>query len=178
LTWTLDEIVLPFGGPESVEWGMIRKQTARKIIEDFPTPIDIGPDSMELKITGIISSGVIIDKLREVVKRAEKETAQLIVTDPEFEMYTGKYAVGRAKIGQKGPNFDAETGFIVQQYDLTLVQFAEGGLTEDGNTSDKELDEDGVGFGDLDSVFEDIISPHINLYLKRLYHLLHILQLS
>jgi hypothetical protein len=164
LTWTLDTIVLPFGGPESVEWGMIRKQSAKKIIED-PFPVDIGPDTMELKITGKIASGVIIDQLREVVKRAEKETAQLIVTDPEFVMYTGKYAVGRAKIGQKGPQFDADTGLVVQDYTLTLVQFAEGGITEDGDTADKETDEDGVGFGDIDGIFEDILIDQFpNIY--------------
>jgi hypothetical protein len=165
LTWTLDEIVLPFGGPESVEWGMIRKQTAKKIIEDFPFPVDIGPDTMELQITGQINDGVIIDKLREVVKRAEKETAQLTVTDPEFSMYSGLYSVGRAKIGQKGPQFDPTTNTIVQDYTLVLVQFAEGGLTEDGNTGDKELDEDGVGFGDLDGIFEDILIDQFpNIY--------------
>jgi hypothetical protein len=165
MTWTLDEIVLPFGGPNSVEWGMIRKQTAKKIIEDFPTPVDIGPDSMELTIQGKINDGKIIDQLREVVKRAEKETAQLTVTDAEFDMYTGKYAVGRAKIGQSGPQFDPATNTIVQDYQLTLVQFAEGGITEDGITGDKELDEDGVGFGDLDDVFEDLLIDQFpNIY--------------
>jgi hypothetical protein len=165
MTWTLDEVELSFGGPESVFWGMIRKQTAKKIVQNFPTPVDIGPDSMELTITGKLINGVIIDQLREIVKRAEKETAQLTVTDPEFDMYTGLYAVGRSKIGQKGPQFDPETGSIVQDYTITLVQFAEGGLTEDGDTGDKIGDEDGVGFGDIDGIFEDILLDQFpNIY--------------
>ncbi len=165
MTWTLDEHVLPFGGPESIQWGIVRKQVAKKIIENFPTPVDIGPDQMELTITGQIQDGAEIDKLREIIKRAEKETMQLTVTEPEFDMYTGLYAVGRAKIGQKGPSFNPETGKIVQTYNIVMVQFAEGGINEDGNTGDKETDEDGVGFGDIDGIFEDILIDQFpNIY--------------
>ena len=157
MVWTLDTIDLPFGGPESVQWGILRKQTANKIIEQMPFPVDIGPDSFELQIKGRITSGVEIEKLRETVRRAEKETAQLEVTDPEFTIYTGKYAVGKAKIGQRGPQFDGTTGKIVQEYNITLVQFAGGGTFSDGLSGDLTLDEDGVGFGDLNVLFEDIL---------------------
>ena len=158
-TWVLDTVDLPFGGPSSVQWGILRKQIANKIIEQFPFPVDIGPESFELQIKGQITSGVEIEKLRETVRRAEKETAQLEVlpTTDEFAIYTGKYAVGKAKIGQKGPQFDGATGKIVQDYDITLVQFAGGGTFNDGNSGDKVLDEDGVGFGDLNVLFEDIL---------------------
>ena len=165
MTWTLDEFLLPFGGPESVSWGIVRKQVAKKIIENFPTPVDIGPDQMELTITGQVEDGAKIDTLREIIKRAEKETMQLTVTDAEFDMYTGLYAVGRAKIGQKGPQFNPDTGKIVQNYNVTMVQFAEGGLTEDGNTGDKVEDEDGVGFSGLDDIFENILIDQFpNIY--------------
>ena len=159
VTWRLDTIDLPFGGPQSVQWGVLRKQTANKIIEQFPFPVDIGPDSFTLQIKGKIVSKLEIEKLRETVKRAEKETAQLEVlpSSDEFSLYTGIYAVSKAKIGQKGPQFDAATGKIVQDYDITLVQFAGGGSVSDGLTGDLNQDEDGVGFGDLNDLFEDII---------------------
>lgn len=171
MTWTLDTVNLPFGGPTSIEWGIVRKQTANKIVENFPFPVDVGPNAMELKITGKITGATEIDKLREVVKRAEKQTIQLIVTDPEFTMYgsgsstDGLYAVGRAKIGQKGPQFDASTGLIVQDYDITLVQFAEGGSVGEGDTADLIEDEEGVSFGDLNTIFEDALFDQFpNLY--------------
>lgn len=157
MTWILDTVNLPFGGPESVQWGILRKQTANKIIEQFPFPVDIGPDSFELQIKGMISSGVEIEKLRETVRRAEKETAQLEVTDAEFDIYTGLYAIRKAKIGQRGPQFDGVTGLIVQDYDITLVQFADGGSISDGLEGGLNLDEDGVGFGDLNDLFDDIL---------------------
>lgn len=159
VTWILDTVDLPFGGPQSVQWGILRKQTANKIIEQFPFPVDIGPDSFELQIKGQIASGIEIEKLRETVRRAEKETAQLEVlpTTDEFSIYTGKYAVGKAKIGQRGPQFDAATGKIVQDYDITLVQFAGGGVFSDGLSGDLNLDEDGVGFGNLNDLFDDIL---------------------
>ena len=55
---TLERVVIPFGGTEAVQWGILRKQTGNKIIEQIPFPVDIGPDSFELQIKGKISSGV------------------------------------------------------------------------------------------------------------------------
>ncbi len=159
VSWTLDTIDLPFGGPQSVNWGVLRKLTANNILEQFALPVDLGPDSFELQIKGQISSGVEIEKLRETVRRAEKETIQLDIlpTDNEFAIYTGKYIVSKAKIGQKGPQFDGATGKIVQDYNLTLVQYAGGGTFSEGLSGDLNQDEDGVGFGNLNDLIEDIL---------------------
>ena len=158
VSWTLDTIDLPFGGPSSVNWGVLRKLTANNILEQFALPVDLGPDSFELQIKGLISSGVEIEKLRETVKKAEKDTIQLEVLpiDNEFAIYTGKYIVSKAKIGQKGPQFDGATGKIVQEYNLTLVQYAGGGTFSEGLSDDLVQDEDGVGFAALNDLIEDL----------------------
>ncbi len=158
VTWTLDTVDLPFGGPSSVNWGVLRKLTANNILEQFALPVDLGPDSFELQIKGLISSGVEIEKLRETVKKAEKDTIQLEVLpiDNEFAIYTGKYIVSKAKIGQKGPQFDGATGLIVQDYTLTLVQYAGGGTFSEGLSDDLVQDEDGVGFAALNDLIVDL----------------------
>ena len=166
VTWKLDTIDLPYGGPQSVTWGVLRKLTANNILEQFALPVDLGPDSFELQIKGQISSGLEIEKLRETVKKAEKDTIQLEVLpeDDEFAIYTGKYIVSKAKIGQKGPQFDGATGKIVQDYNLTLVQYADGGTISDGLSGDLNQDEDGVGFANLNDLIADIaldIFPNI-----------------
>ena len=159
MTWTVNSILLPFGGPQTEKRGVLRRQTANKIIEQFPFPVDIGPQSYELTITGLIHAighaGSNADQLWEDLKNAEKPTVQLVVTEPEFAKYSGLYAVNKMDIGMSKPMFDATSGEMVKEYNITFVQFAEdiGEL----DTGDNSLDEPGIGFGDINITFGDMI---------------------
>lgn len=162
MTWKIDTITLPFGGPQTVQRRVLRRQTSNKIIEDFPIPVDIGPQSYELRITGLIhargNNGSNADQLWETVKAAENPTIQIIITDePEMADYGGNklYAVNKADVGMSRARFDASTGEIVREYDITFIEFEEDIGEQD--TGELELDEDGIGNGDLNLSFGDFV---------------------
>ncbi len=156
MTWKVDEIELSFGGPSGIQRRVLRKQTANKILEQFPFPVDTGPDAFELQLKGMITPALLADQLWEKTKAAEQPELRLEVSnDPEFEFYTGNYAVNRSTIGMSKPRFDSATGKIVQDYNITFVQFAED--IGNGDTGDKGLDEPGVGFADIPENFGDFI---------------------
>jgi len=155
MTWTLDDavdgITLPFGGPQSVKRRVIRKKTAESILSQMPFPIDLGPDTFELQIKGLISPASQADKLWEIVKRADRDSLVISITsEPEFEFFGGQYIINRSTVGISKPRFD-ENGKIVQNYDITFVQPPE----DTGNSDNGENigDEDGIGFGDLGDSF-------------------------
>jgi len=152
MTWKIDTIELPFGGPQSVKRRVIRKQTADKIISQFPFPVDLGPDAFEFQIKGLISPAELADQFWEDVKNPDKDKFVIEVTnDPEFEFFSGEYVVNRSDIGMTKPQFDSVTGKIVQNYNITFVQFSQD--IGNGSTGDLNLDEDGVGFGDFNIDF-------------------------
>ena len=149
MTWIIDTITLPHGGPQFVQRKVLRKQEADKLLEKFPLPIDLGPDSFKLQIKGLISPASEADKLWEVVKKAGQESIQIQITDePEFIHFAGRYTVNKADSGVKKPMFD-ENGKLVQEYNLVFIAFSEQGDTQDVDTGDFILDEPGVGFGDF-----------------------------
>ena len=156
-----DGIALPFGGPQKVSRRIMRKQTANKILEDFPLPFDLGPDSFELQLTGLISPPAEADKLYEIAKRAESESITITVTNDtlgqdkdKFDKINGQYAVSRGDISISAPAFDSNNK-IVQKYDITFLQFAEQSDLGNGDSGDKSLDEPGIGFGDINLTFGD-----------------------
>ena len=156
MTWTIDaNIILPHGGPQLVKRRVLRKQEADKLLEKFPLPVDLGPDSFKLQIKGLISPALLADQLWEVVKKAGQESIQIQITgEPEFEFFAGRYTVNKADSGVKKPMFD-ENGKLVQEYDITFIAFTEQGDTQDIDTGDKILDEPGIGFGDFEDIFDD-----------------------
>jgi len=92
----------------------------------------------------------------DTLKNAEKPTIQIIVTEPEFGISQAKlYAVNRMDVGLSKPMFDSETGEMVQEYDITFVEFEDDIGEQD--TGSKTLDEDGIGFGDINLSFGDFI---------------------
>lgn len=161
MTWVIgddvDGVILPFGGPQTLNRRVMRKQTADKILEDFPIPFDLGPDSFEMVMTGLISPAAEADKLWEICKRAEQESIQIVVlNEAEFAKFTGLYAVSKGDISISGPMFD-ENGKSVQKYAITFVQFAEQGDLGNGDSGDSVGTEPGIGFGDIDISFGDIV---------------------
>jgi len=158
MTWTIDDandgVTLPFGGPQSVKRRVIRKKTAQSILSQMPFPIDIGPDAFELQIKGLISPAAEADKLWEIVKRADRDSVVVSITnEPEFEFFTNQYIINKSTVSISKPAFDAN-GKIVQNYDITFVQPPEDIANSDDG--EKIIDEDGIGFGDLgdDFVFD------------------------
>ncbi len=154
MTWEIGPIVLPID-PESIERRVLRKQEANNIIEQFGIPIDVGPDAFEFTVKGKIWPTQLSNQLWETTKKAEQATIQILVTnDPQFEVYTDRYAVNKSSVKISGPNFVKQGGVDVPvySYNITFVQFAGQGDTTDGDSGDIDLDEDGVGF-DIEDVF-------------------------
>jgi len=158
MTWTIgdadDGVTLPFGGPQSVKRRVIRKKTAESILSQMPFPVDLGPDSFQMQIKGLISPAAEATKLWEIVKKADQDSIPVVITnESEFEDFSNQYIINRSTVGISKPRFD-ENGKIVQNYDITFVEPPEN----IGNSDDAEkvTDEDGVGFGDLgdDFVFD------------------------
>ena len=155
MTWIIDTITLPHGGPQFVKRLILRKQEAKTLLDSFPLPVDLGPDAFKLQIKGLISPALLADQLWEVIKKAGQESIQIQVTDePEFTFFAGRYTVNKADSGVSKPQFD-DNGKLVQKYNITFIAFSEQGDTQDGDTGDFILDEPGVGFGDLESIFGD-----------------------
>ena len=154
---------LPFGGPQKVSRRVMRKQAANKILSAFPLPFDLGPDSFALQLTGLISPPKAADKLYELAKRAEVESITITVKDDSFgddathfNKINGQYAVSRGNLSITKPQFD-ENGKLVQKYDITFIQFAEQSDVGNGDSGDIVNDEPGIGFGDINFSFGDII---------------------
>lgn len=150
-------VELSFGGPQRIDRRILRKQTADKILEDYPLPFDLGPDSFELQLSGLIYPPAAADRLYEMAKRAESDTIIITNDDPNFQKLNGQYAVTRGSISISSPQFDTETGALVQRYDITFIQFAEQSDTGNGDSGDEVGDDDGIGFGDFDFGFGDLI---------------------
>lgn len=154
---------LPFGGPQKVNRRVMRKQTANKILEQFPLPFDLGPDSFELQLSGLISPPEAADKLYELAKRAETESMTITVNNDSFgqdadhfNRINGQYAVSRGDISITAPAFD-ENGKLVQKYNITFIQFAEQSDIGNGDSGDLVNDEPGISFGDINFSFGDIL---------------------
>lgn len=159
MTWSIGAITLPMD-PQSIHRGVARKQVVDKIIQQLPFAVDTGPDLYEVNIKGLIWPTTTVYQLWELVKKGENPSIEVVTDDVDFAIYNGRYAVNRFDEGVDGPRFIADAGFIngvgpVHSYDITLVQFGGSGLVADGNTGDLELDEDGVGFGDISLNFGD-----------------------
>lgn len=152
-TWNFGPLTLPIE-PASIQRSVARKQVVDKIVEQLPFAIDLGPDTYEVNIKGLIYPTYKVTQLWELVKKGENPSIEIYNDDPDFALYNGRYAIARAVEGVNGPNFIADGGFVlgvgpVHTYDITFVQFGDSGLISDGNTGDLELDDDGIGFGDI-----------------------------
>ena len=160
MTWHIGDedagVTLPYG-PNRLDRKILRKQAAEQILEDFPLPFDLGPDSFELQMNGLIHPASEADKLYEIAKRAE--TASIIITNDEadFQKFNGQYAVSRGSISISSPQRDATTGGLVQNFSITFVQFTEQSDTGNGDSGENSGDEEGIGFGDFDFSFSDLI---------------------
>jgi hypothetical protein len=170
MTWIINnEVILPFGGPQEVRRRLLRKQSAEAVIESFALPFDLGPDSFELNIKGLISPASEAQKLWQICEKAEQSSITITVeNEPEFETFINNslYAVNRADIGMSEPRFDADTGAIVQDYDITFVQFP-GSDVQPTDSGELESDEAGVGFGSFDD-FGSFIYSQIQGFLPNL----------
>ena len=172
MTWHIgddvDGVELPFGGPQTLSRRVVRKQTANKILEQFPIPFDLGPDSFEMTMTGLISPASEADKLWEICKRAESESVIITVkNEPEFSKFNGQYGITRGDLNITGPKFD-ENGGIVQTYTIVFIQFAEQSDIGNGDSQDIVNDESGVGFGDVNVSFGDVIFEPFQNFLPNL----------
>ena len=160
--WKIGNVTLPIP-PESIDRRVLRKQTVDKIIEDFPFPIDTGPDSFELQMKGLIYPNLAAFLLWENIKKAEEPTTQIEVADGdvEFQIYNGKYAVNKASVKVDGPFFIKDSGFAsgegpVHKYDITFIQFADQGDLSDGDTAEFEGDETGTGLDGIEDLLGSI----------------------
>lgn len=153
-----DGVILPYGGPQSVRKRVARKIEAQTILANFGLPSDLGPDLFEIQIKGIIGPPALIEKLWGIVKNPEQDSVPLtVINEPQFEMYNNTQVVfSKVDIGQNGPQFDAETGDIVQDYDITFIEFAEASAIGNGDVAEPELDEPGIGFGGFEEFGEFI----------------------
>ena len=164
----VDGVTLGFGGPQTVKRRVLRKQTADKILANFPLPIDLGPDSFELNIKGLISPASEAVKLWDIVKRADVDSIIVnVIGEPEFVQYTGQYVINRADQGMSKPMFDAVTGKTVQEYNITFVQFTEN--VQNVDDGEKTLSEPGVGFGDIDLLFGDVVFDTFSNFFPNLF---------
>ena len=153
MTWQFGPVILPID-PASIQRRVARKQVVDKLQQQLPFAVDTGPDMYELNITGLIWPEYKAWQLWEIVKAAELPVIEIITDDFHFDMYNGRYAINRADTGMSGPRFIADPASpdgvsTVHDYNVTFVQFADQGLLANGNSQDLELDEDGIGFGDI-----------------------------
>ncbi len=154
MPWKFDSLSIPID-PTSIERKVLRKQEATSILQQFPLPFDLGPDAFELTIKGFVWPSLLADQLWELTKQAEAPSIQIEVTDDEeHEVYSGLYAVNKASVKRKDPEFITVDGKqkAVHRFQFTFVQFGEGGIVSDGDSGDIDLDEDGVGF-DIEDIF-------------------------
>lgn len=177
MTWIIDGgsdppiergIVLPYGVSE-VRRRVLRKDTAESVMQDFGLPFDLGPESFELHIRGLITPASEANKLWEIAKRPDRAAVTITVIDePEFEMYSGYYLINRADIGLSRPMYDAETGKVVQEFDLAFINPSAEGTVGFADSEEVKLDEPGVGFGDIAQQLSDFLFETIspNLYNK------------
>ncbi len=157
MTWNIGPLELPID-PQSVVRRVARKQTVDQVIQQLPFAVDLGPDMYEVTLTGLIWPTVKVFALWELVKKGEQPTIEIRTDDPDFSIYNARYAINKAEEGVPGPQFIADAGFVngvgpVHNYNITFIQFGDSGLVADGNTGDLELDDDGVGLGDINLDF-------------------------
>lgn len=154
MTWSIGPITLPID-PKTVRRRVARKQVVDKIAKQLPFAVDTGPEVFELVVSGLIWPSFKAFALWELVKKAENPSIELSITgDNDFSIYNGRYAVSRADSGVSGPKFiDDATApggtTAVHDFNITFIQFADQGSIADGDTGELFLDEDGVGFGDI-----------------------------
>jgi len=154
MAWAIDGIVLPID-PTKVDRRVLRKQEATNILQQFPLPFDLGPDTFQLNLKGFIFPSLLADQLWEVAKSPDNSSIQIEVTnDTEHEFYNGRYAINKASVKRTGPEFTKVSGndVAVHRFDITFIQFGEQGAIGDGDSTDIDLDEDGVGF-DIEDIF-------------------------
>jgi hypothetical protein len=152
MAWKFGPIELPVP-PTTMTRRVLRKQEAKQILFDFPIPTDTGPDLFELQITGMIWPSNKAFALWELTKNADEPSIQITVdeNDPNFGMYNGRYAVNKSQSTVSAAEEVKDAGFIggsgpLHRYDITFVQFADQGSTQDTDVIDPDGDEDGPGF--------------------------------
>jgi|GEM_PF-4442129 len=153
-TWQLHGITFPIP-PESIKWKVARKQQVDKVLKNFPFVIDTGPETFVLQITGKIWPLSAAYALKQLCKNPDQPTVIFATTDPDFDIiYSGTYALDSAESGVDGPQYVNHNGSdtVAFDYNIELIQFANKGDLQDGDSGDLELDEDGVGFGSLNGI--------------------------
>jgi len=154
MPWAIEGIVLPID-PTKVDRSVLRKQEAASILQQFPLPFDLGPDTFKLNVKGFIFPSELADQLWELSKRPDSPSVQIEVTnDTEHEFYNGRYSINKSSVKRTGPEFIKVAGndVAVHRFDITFIQFGEEGAINDGDSGDVDLDEDGTGF-DIEDIF-------------------------
>lgn len=156
--WYLDGIELPIA-PSSIERRVIRKPDLSKTEFGFPVLFNPGPQSYDLVIKGWVWPTIKVYQLDLLARAAETEIVQLYIpAADEQSVYRGKYAIDRSAIKMEGPTFTEFGGGDVAawQYEITLVQFADEGENQDSIEGGLDLDEIGIGFGDITLTMPEI----------------------
>ena len=156
--WFIDDIELPIA-PSSLERKVIRKPDLSKTEFGFPVLFNPGPQSYDLVLKGWIWPTFKVSALDLLARAAETEIVQIQIPASDAQsVYRGKYAIDRSSIKLDGPTFTEFAGSTVTawQYEITFVQFADEGENQDSLEGGLDLDELGVGFGDINITMPEI----------------------
>lgn len=165
--WFIDDIELPIA-PASLERRVIRKPDISQIDFGFPLLFNPGPQSFDLVLKGWIWPNTRASALDALARAAETEIVQLTIPiAEELSILTnGRYAIDRSIINIKGPHTTDFNGVAVAawEYELTLIQFADVGENQDSVDAGIDLDEIGVGFGDINITFPEIDITNFDMF--------------
>ena len=82
------------------------------ILNQFPLPFDLGPETFQLVLKGLIWPSELADQLWELTKAAEEPSIQIeVLNDINFEIYSDRYAVNKSSTKISGPQFIKDSGF-------------------------------------------------------------------
>ncbi len=151
--WFIDDLELPIA-PTVVEETVLRKPDIKKIEFGFPLLFNPAPDSFGLSLKGWIFDAGKKFELYELGRSADTELIQVI--DPDGGIENGEFAVARINITRDAPYFTTflNTSVKAWKYEIVLVRVPGAGDTQDALEIGIDLDEDGIGFGDLDNIFD------------------------